>query len=382
MPAMLPVPADSAPRLAGVLGSSLASLRGVPNTFELPRVRSAVVVLVDGLGAANIRARAGHARFLSSRMAKRDVIRTVFPSTTAAAIATFATGRMPGEHGLVGYRVLDAANDRVINQLSGWDAGVVPETWQRTPTLFETARDEGMASFAIGAARYADSGFTRAALRGAEYRPAASVADRFAEAGRLLDAGAEGLIYLYVPELDQAAHAFGWASERWLSILELLDAELASFEPRMPRGAGLLVTADHGVIDVPAERHVFIDDRPKLLEGVRHVGGEPRCVSLYFEPELGDGARTALLDGWRAAEGHRSWVLGRDEAIAAGLYGPVDDAVRDRIGDILLAARSGIAYYDRREPNRQAEAMIGQHGSLSDEETRVPLVRGGAYSRA
>ena len=76
-------------------------------------------------------------------------------------------------------------------------------------------------------------------------------------------------------------------------------------------------------------------------------------------------------------------MLGRDEAIDAGLYGPiVADEVRDRIGDVLIAARAGVAYYDRREPNRQAELMIGQHGSLSDEEVRVPLIRGGAYARA
>jgi hypothetical protein len=75
-------------------------------------------------------------------------------------------------------------------------------------------------------------------------------------------------------------------------------------------------------------------------------------------------------------------VLGRDEAIDAGVYGPVADEVRDRIGDILIAARAGVAYYDRREANRQAEAMIGQHGSLTDEETRGPLIRAGAYARA
>jgi predicted AlkP superfamily pyrophosphatase or phosphodiesterase len=378
---MLPVPAVTAPRLAGVLGSSIASLRREPNPFDLPAASGAVVVLVDGLGAANIQARAGHARFLASRMSRRDVIRTVLPSTTAAAIATFATGRMPGEHGLVGYRVLDARHDRLVNQLSGWDEGMVPETWQLEPTLFETARSQGLASFAVGAARYADSGFTRAVLRGAEYRPAASIGDRFAEARRLLDEEPGALVYLYVPELDQASHAYGWESERWLTILELLDAELAAFERGLPRGTGLLVTADHGVIDVPAHRHVFVDDHPELLEGVRHVGGEPRFLSLYFEPGLDAAARDALLEGWRGAEGHRAWVLGRDEAIQEGVYGPVVDAVRDRIGDILIAARAGVAYYDRREANRQAEAMIGQHGSLSDEETRVPLIRGGAYAR-
>ncbi|MGW9631438.1 alkaline phosphatase family protein [Agromyces sp. NPDC055520] len=381
MSAMLPVPADTAPRLAAVLGSSMSAVQGLPNALELPPATAAVVVLVDGLGVANLQARAGHARFLASRLAKRDVLRTVFPSTTASAIATFTTGRPPGEHGLVGYRVLDAANDRLVTQLSGWDAGMRPETWQRVPTVFETMQGVGVPSYAIGAQRYSDSGFTHAVLRGAQYRPAASVADRFVEADRILATGERAVVYLYVPELDQASHAHGWESAKWLGLLESLDGELAAFERRMPRGAGLLVTADHGVVDVPAHRHVFIDDRPELLVGVRHVGGEPRCLSLYLEPGLAASDRLALVERWREAEGHRSWVLSRDEAIDAGLYGTVADEVRDRIGDVIVAARAGIAYYDRREPNRQAEAMIGQHGSLSDEETRVPLIRAGVFAR-
>ena len=379
---MLPVPAVTVPRLAGVLASSLASLQGVQNGFELPAASGAVIVLVDGLGAGNLQARAGHARFLSTRMSRRDVIRTVLPSTTAAALASFTTGRMPGEHGLVGYKVHDTAHDRLVNQLNGWDAGMMPETWQRSETLFESATADGVPTFAIGAARYADSGYTRAVLRGAEFRAAASVPDRFAMAQSVLEQHRGALVYLYVPELDQAAHAHGWESARWLGLLEQLDAEVAAFERRMPRGTGLLVTADHGVVDVPAHRHVFVDARPDLLDGIRHVGGEPRFLSLYAEPGLDEAARAQLVEDWRSAEGHRAWVLGRDEAIESGLYGPtVADEVRSRIGDVLIAARSGIAYYDRREPNRQAELMVGQHGSLTDEETRVPLIRAGAYAR-
>ncbi|WP_448004570.1 alkaline phosphatase family protein [Agromyces bauzanensis] len=382
MPAMLPVPAVSAPRLAGVLGSSFASLRGEANRFGLPAVSSAVAVLVDGLGAANIQARAGHARFMAARMSRRDVIRTVLPSTTAAGITSFTTGRMPGEHGLVGYRVLDRANDRIVNQLTGWDEKMVPETWQRVPTLFETARESGIPSFAVGSGKHIGSGFSRAVLRGAEYRAASTIADRFAVARDTVASEPGSLVYVYVSELDRIAHAHGWESDRWLATLEQLDAEVAAFARDLPRGVGVLLTADHGVIDVPAHRHVFVDDRPELLEGVRHVGGEPRFLSFYLEPGLDAAARSALLEGWRAAEGHRAWVLGRDEAIEAGVYGPVADEVRDRIGEIIIAARSGVAYYDRREANRQGESMVGQHGSLTDEETRVPLIRAGAYARA
>ena len=210
---------------------------------------------------------------------------------------------------------------------------------------------------------------------------AATIADRFAEARSLLEAEPARSSTSTFPSSTRPRTRTAGSRTSGSAILEQLDAELAAFERRMPRGTGLLVTADHGVIDVPAHRHVFVDARPDLLDGVRHVGGEPRFLSLYFEPGLDESARASLLAGWREAEEHRAWVVSRDEAIAAGVYGPVADEVRPRIGDVLVAARAGIAYYDRREPNRQAEAMIGQHGSLSDEETRVPLVRGGAYAR-
>lgn len=378
---MLPVPADTTRSLTSVLTAALASIAGEESPIALPRAVSAVVVLIDGLGVANLQARAGHARFLASRMSRRDVIRTVFPSTTAAAIASFATGCMPGEHGLVGYKVLDDTHDRLVNQLSGWDAAMLPEDWQTVQTVFEHANDCGVRAVAVGQSKYATSGYTRAVLRGAEYVPGATIAERVEVAVGVVDAG-PSLVYLYIPELDQLAHAHGWESDRWLVALEEVDAAISDLARRLPADAGLLVTADHGVIDVPAHRHVFIDARAELLEGVRHIGGEPRNLALYFEPDLDDESRNALVEAWKSAEGHRSWVVSRDEAVAAGLYGPtVTDSARARIGDILVFARAGIAYYDSREPNRSAEKMIGQHGSISDEETRIPLIRGGAFTR-
>jgi hypothetical protein len=381
MPTMLPATKPGAPRLADVLSGCLASIRGRPNRLGLPRARAAIVVLVDGLGAANIRARAGHARFLSSRLAKRDVIAGVFPSTTAAGIATMCTGRMPGEHGLVGYRVQDPTTGELSNQLTGWGTGAVePSTWQRVRTVFELAGDEGIASWSVGPGRYADSGFTAAVLRGSRYVAQETLTDRFDAALRLASDPAPALVYLYIPELDIAAHAVGWESDRWLAHLEEVDAGLARLAQRMPADVGLLVTADHGVIDVPERRHVFIDRSPALVEGVRCTGGDPRCLYLYLDPELDESRRDDLVAGWRATEAERAWVLTREEAVTAGLFGAVDAEVLPRIGDIIVAARAGIAYYDDRQLDKGAQRMVGQHGSLTDEETRVPLVRTGRFS--
>ncbi|MGL1617799.1 hypothetical protein ACSTHL_23315, partial [Vibrio parahaemolyticus] len=73
-------------------------------------------------------------------------------------------------------------------------------------------------------------------------------------------------------------------------------------------------------------------------------------------------------------------VLTRDEAVTEGLFGPVAPEVRGRIGDVLVAARGRFAYYDDRESDKRPQRMVGQHGSLTDEERTVPLLRLGAFA--
>jgi hypothetical protein len=346
--------------------------------MRLARADRVVVVLVDGLGAAAIRARAGHARTLAGTLTAID---TVFPTTTAAALATLATGVPPGAHGMVGYSVRDSSNDRLFNELSGWDALVDPVDWQPVATVFEQLVASGLQAVAVGPARYRDSGFTHAVLRGATYRPAETIDARFAIAKAWLrEPGPAGLMYLYVPELDVIAHAKGWESGEWTTRLEAVDAAVRDLASALRAVDGLLVTADHGVVDVPATSHILIGSDPELVDGIRFVGGEPRCLQLYFEPDLDAEAREALTERWRESESARSWVVTRAEAIAADWFGEVTQDAAERIGDILVAARKNIAYYDERTAQPRSLAMVGQHGSWSPAELQIPLCRFGVFA--
>ena len=357
------------------------------NRLELPAVDRAVVVLIDGLGADPLRERAGHARTLASAMAtKADIIATGVPTTTAAALATLTTGVGPGEHGIVGYAAVDAANDRVVNQLRGWDLRMQPEVWQPVPTLFEQAGGRGLDAVVIGAPQYRDSGFTHAVLRGARYLEGRRPADRAAALIELLaDQSWRGIAYVYLPELDQAAHQHGWRSHEWTTALETADATVASVlpvlaEPRSKVRTGLLVTADHGMVDVPPHGHVVLEPGAELLRGVHHVAGEPRMLHLHTKDGTAE-AITDLADRWRASEASRSWIATRQEAIDAGWFGPVRPDVLPRIGEVLIAARSLVAYATAEQEAAGAGSMVGQHGSWTPEETRVPLLRFGAFAR-
>lgn len=370
---MLPSESPAARSIVGVAGDLFAALRGESAT--LPRAGSVVLVLIDGLGAISLRAHAGHARALTAGMAKKDVATSVFPSTTAAALTSILTGVWPGEHGLVGYNVLDRAQGVLVNQLSGWESsGVDPASWQVAPTVFEQAAAEGRPAFAVGIAAYAGSGFSRATLRGAEFVSAASPADRVATAYDLAERHPGALVYCYLPEVDKAGHRHGIASRQWVSALEDVDAALAR---RVPPGVGVLVTSDHGMVDVPAHRQVVLES--EHLVGVSHIGGEPRMLHVYLDP---DADAAEVLSRWRRDLDGAADVGSRAETIASGLFGStVTDAAASRMGDLLVVARGNGAVYDGTAPDQRSRGMVGQHGGLTPEERQVPLLRFGAFAR-
>lgn len=347
---------------------------------SLPAVRGFVLLVVDGLGSANLQAMKAHAPVLASLAPRR--IETVLPSTTGAALTTLATGRLPGRHGLIGYRIRHPEFG-LRNTLKEWEGIEDPRDWQLAEPLWGRAAGLGARAVAIGRPAHASGGLTSAILAGAEYHGAQTIADRFAVASRLLRGEDPILAYLYIDELDRAAHHDGWQSGAWSRRLETLDAALGDFLRALPGGVGVVLTADHGMIDVPAHRRLRLDEGAPFagLPGadsgaVEAVGGEPRLRSLY----LAEGEDPAVL----AAElgtslGKLAWVGTREEAIGGGWFGPVDPEVAPRLGEVLVAARGQVAFTLSSDPQTALD-MVGQHGGLSAEERGVPLGLGGALA--
>src|SRR2546429_4394494 len=94
------------------------------------------------------------------------------------------------------------------------------------------------------------------------------------------------------------------------------------------------------MVGVPQEHRLDFDTTPALREGVRLLAGEPRARYVYPEP----GATGDVLATWTALLGDRAWIASRDEAIEAGWFGgTVTDRARDRIGELVVAARTDVA---------------------------------------
>lgn len=372
----LPSPDPNLAHLGDVVPAVLTAMgaAGFSSPIALPGdVSGACVLLIDGLGSELLDAHAGDAPVLAGL--RGQTISVGFPSTTAAGLAAIGTGCRSGEHGMVGYSFL-LPGTGVVNALSwrphpwGDDLRetVEPERVQPIPTTFERATAAGFAVSVVSAAKFADSGLTRAVLRGGRYVGVQAIGDLAASVRAVVADG--GFCYGYHADLDLLGHLYGPGSDAWRAQLQQVDRLVESVVESLPPGGLLAVVADHGMVHVDPTEVVDLDDSAVLLDGVADIGGEARARHVYTAV----GAADSVLAAWQETLADRAWVVSRDEAIEAGWFGArVSDEVRLRIGDVVAAAR-GSAAMVRRTVEPIESGLIGHHGSLTSAEQRVPLL--------
>jgi hypothetical protein len=365
-------------RLADVLSSCLQAVQGGDNALHLKPVKKAAVLVVDGLGAGNLRQRSGHARWLTSQWSARNLIADAgYPSTTASALTTLTTGQLPGAHGIVGYTVLQPKSGTLINHLKEWGPFAQPETWQLQPTLFERAAADQIPSVAFGEPRFSGSDFTKATWRGAEFVGVKGLVAQGELMREFFDSTSTAVAYLYWPALDRTGHSQGVGSDAWTHRLEELDQGLEEISRLLRADEGMVVTADHGMLDVANEDKIIVQEGSPLLAGVSAWGGEPRVAQLYVDDV---GALGDLHAAWSEVLAGRGRVMTRDQVIDEGWLGPVSFEVVPRIGNLSVVCEEPIALYRGSTASVASQAMVGQHGSITPMEREIPIIPLGAFA--
>jgi predicted AlkP superfamily pyrophosphatase or phosphodiesterase len=366
---MLPSVPKSFGRLSEANLSAFLALQGKTNPLGLPLRKSYAVILIDGLGVFNIRSAGAHAGFLSNKLASSKSLFSGFPTTTASSLASLATGKENGSHAFLGYRVFDKQRGKAINLLNDLGLEFAPREYQDQETISELAAEAGINVLTVGPSEYSDSGFTKATMPKSKYLAAKTIEERFAITRREL-AKPGNLIYLYVPELDQLAHRFGVASNKWLETIEDLDSIVSKFASSIPKGAGAILTADHGVIDVPKSSHIYLDEFESLKE-ILMIGGDPRAGFLYLDADSDLIEKRSVISEELAGLVD---VVTVEELVAAGWLGPLSVTAERIAPDLVLLPKSDRVIYHRDFAKPKSLEMIGQHGGMSKAEWEIPLL--------
>lgn len=363
------LPEYSGDALCNVLPSIKARLQGNAPIIDIPKAKKYVIVLIDGLGHNLLDDHALHAERLAAMPRKR--LTCGVPSTTAASLVSLGCGHAPGVHGVVGYTFFEPSVDTVVHALT-WENGPSDlETFRQVPTMFSELVAAGFHCAAVTLGRFAGSAVTRLGFDGTELFPRPDEdADPAGVAALVADAlRGNDVVYCYERLLDYIGHGDGVGSWQWLAQMEFVDDLVAEIAALAGDDVCVLVTGDHGMINVPADERVVIEDDPKLA-GFSHIAGEGRFRQIHAEDP------SALANAWRSVLGERAEVLLREEAIEAGWFGPtVTDVSRSHIGELVVAMRGSWALMSRAFESEFG--LIGMHGSLTPDEMYIPLAMAG-----
>lgn len=327
--------------------------------------KQVVLFVLDGVGWKQLQDRLPLAPMLASM--NGGPITSVAPTTTSTALSSIVLGCPPAAHGVLGYRLrVDGSVLNVLRwQMAGNDARQVlqPAEFQSRPAFGGTAPP------VVTRAAFADTGFTTclgiSKIQG--WKAPSSIA---VEVSNALAAGAP-FVYAYYDGVDTVAHEHGFGAnyDAELTAVDRLVADVAAV---LPPGAVLVVTADHGQVEV-GERLVLLSD--DLLSATIGLSGEARFLWLHARP----GAEPDLIAECRQLfeRTDQAWVRSRSEIIAEGWFGgPVDDRWQRRLGDVALIARAPVAFLD---PTDSGSAGLRcRHGSLTADELLVPLLAVGS----
>jgi len=347
-----------------------------------------VVFLVDGFGLAQWHDHRDHPVVGAVEAATTVTpLTSVFPSETAAAITTFATGVYPAEHGVLGWNVYDPAFDASFRALgfegkagASVDAHDVADAYA-VDSLYGSLAEAGVESHLVAPfeGQYEDAVAYR--YDGADV---ATVADA---TGAAVDAAADpAYVYAYLPHVDHEGHATGTTSDAYAEVVDdtwraVADA-VAAVADAVDADEDVLVAfaADHGHVDTDPERNVDLTEHPTVVDGLQrydadgdpvYLSGSPRNVELHVRDDAREAVRRVLEEDVGAH------VFDGPTALADGLFGdgPVAAATERRVGD-LVAVHPELGTWFGGDVEAEELRLVGMHGGLHPDEMLVPFAAG------
>lgn len=328
------------------------------------------VVLLDAFGASFLPRHRDHP--LVQRLSVTP-LRSQFPSTTTAHVTTMHFGVPVEDHGLYEWNVLEPSLEAIICPLRFTAAGAAgegelagrldPMVLAPGPTFYETL---GAPSVVLAPEWIADSTFTRLATRGARTIGFPDLRAGVSLLGDVLDGGSQvRYAFLYWDTIDRIGHESGPSSPAFdAAARHALDCLWDGLRRR--RDFTVLITADHGQVDVDPERVDYLDDLwpglPGLLSQPRPAGSS-RDAFLHVRPDH----REHVIDELSAR------LQGRAEVVpAAELFARLGPRLETRLGNVAVLPAAGRQAWLRRAAANE-RWWRGQHGGRHADETSTYL---------
>lgn len=362
--------------VVNVSASVLAALGGHPvypvlkKLGFLAKSKKIVLMVIDGMGYEFLKQQ-GKDSFFACHCVDR--ITSTFPPTTVTAEISLETGVAPMQHGITGWTMylkeLGVVSKILLFETRAGGSltqmGVKREDIYTEKLLFQKA---GAPSVMV-LPRVVTTRFCTD-----DWAAAFDDLNGFVEQTKIA-AAKPGIrfVYSYWIELDHLCHKFGCSSDEAVGHFRDLDKRIAGLAGDLKDGgADLIITADHGLIDIPLENRIDLRAYPDIYDClVLPLCGDSRAAFCYVK----SGRAREFESLVKQKLGFCCVPRKSADLLKKGVFGngAENPRLRDRIGDYILLAKKNYTIRDllRNETKLNLKA---HHGGTSNQEMYVPLI--------
>ncbi len=354
------------------------------NMEKLQSKKNILLFILDGFGLNLLTRYKKELPWLYDHL--NSSITSVFPPTTSAAITSLISGRTPYEHGIIGWTLFFKEFAKYIDYLPIWDT-ITTSTLDAesynifdimdVKTIFQQIHDENTLCYNITPLHISESANTLKNSGDAIIMGYKNNYDMFSYIRNALAADHNGrkFIYTYNPEPDHMKHTEGTNSINALTHLKEMDNQLEKLAQELrdtgQRDTAIIVTADHGLIDI--DEYFYVNEDKELFDTLLlPTFPEPRFISFFSKPGKQSSCRQAL-DKYK----NDFWILDREEFFSSGILGSgvPHKKIDDFIGDFIAIAHTNKAMKWILQQNGKSEKeLIAHHAGLHPDEMIVPLI--------
>jgi len=314
-------------------------------------------------------------------------ITSMFPSTTAAHVTCINTGLIPSQTGIYEWFIYEPKLNDIIAPLPFSFAGdrntctlpLNPKELFPKETIYQRLSERGVQCSAFQSSTVANSPYSQSVLNGATVHGYKKSSHAFEMMLASLQQE-RTYSFFYFGDIDAIGHRKGIHSEEFANIIAKIWTEIETFITKLPPKTAVLVTADHGMVEVNPEETYYLNKKIPNISKYLQFGrrdkplapaGSCRDFFLHANPETLSELKEVLGIFLK----DKAEIYETKELLEAGLFGPYPPGAsfQSRVGNLVILPYRGEAvwWFER---DRFQQNFHGAHGGLTRGEMEIPFL--------
>ncbi len=336
---------------------------------DIKKYKHVVLMCLDGFGYDLIKM---HCKSVIKENSLGKIT-TVFPSTTTAALTSFATGLAPKQHALVAWNLYIKEFGTIFKPLH-----FVPRMegvlnidgikWFD----FKSTTSKIKNSFSVIPADLINSPYTYKSIKGTKCAPYETLVEGFNKLLAIISKDTKSFTYFYWPGVDSLSHAYGKENGKVKKHIGEIENLFHLLQQNM-KDTCIIVTSDHGQITSSPSELINLNKIPGFMDCLTMpISGEPRAAFCYVRPSKVKQFKiiySKYLKKFCSLVSYETLIKKNYFGI-----GKEHKELFSRVGDYVLIAKKNYILKDYLFNEKAKFKLKGNHGGTSKEEMEVPLI--------